>query len=81
MNGITPRGLAISKFGSMEKFAKHIGWSARRTRDILSGRQEPTAKDIEELAVALEVTDASDFVRFFYPSMPQCSIPSNSPPA
>lgn len=71
MHGITARGLAISKFGSMGKFAKHIGWSARRTRDILSGRQEPTAKDISEMAVAFGITEADDFVNFFYPTMPQ----------
>lgn len=74
MNRMTARGLAISKFGSMGKFAKRIGWSERRTRDILSGRQEPTAKDIEEMAKALEITEASEFVSFFYPSMPQCGI-------
>ena len=71
MNRMTMRGLAISKYGSMGKFAKHIGWSARRTRDILSGRQEPTAKDIEELAIAFDITDATAFVDFFYPTMPQ----------
>ena len=74
LNGMTIRGLAISKFMSMAKFAKHIGWSERRTRDILSGRQEPTAKDIEELATALEIETAEEFIKFFYPRMPQCGI-------
>jgi len=73
LNQMTMRGLAISKYHSMGKFAKHIGWSARKTRDILSGRQQPTAKDIEELAVAFEIVTAEEFVSFFYPELPQSS--------
>lgn len=75
MNGMTARGLAISKYGSMGKFAKHIGWSARRTRDILSGRQEPTANDIADMAKAFGITDPDEFVNFFYPSLPQRGAP------
>lgn len=73
LNRMTIKGLAISKYNSMGKFANKIGWSARKTRDILSGRQQPTAKDIEELALALEIIDADEFVSFFYPQMPQSS--------
>lgn len=73
LDGMTIRGLAISKFHSMARFAKHIKWSERRTRDILSGRQKPTAKDTEELAIALEIKTADEFMKFFYPHMPQSS--------
>ena len=49
------RGAVAAKFGTCEAFSKALNWSGRKTRDIVSGRQIPTAKDIEQMAVALEV--------------------------
>jgi len=70
---MTIRGLVVSKYGSMTKFAEHIGWSGRKTRDIITGRQQATAKDIEQMAMTLGINEANEFVSFFYPSMPQSS--------
>lgn len=65
MDRMAMRGLAISRHGSMAKFAKHIGWSDRKTQDILRKRQVPVAKDIEVLVIAFEFTDPQEFVDYF----------------
>lgn len=49
------RGAVAAKFGTCEAFSKALNWSGRKTRAIVSGRQMPTARDIEEMAVALDV--------------------------
>ena len=51
------RGAVAAKFGTCEAFSKALGWSGRKTRDIVSGRQIPTARDIEQMAYALEVME------------------------
>lgn len=66
------RGIVIEKYGSMSRFAIALNWSGRKTRDIVSGRQIPTAKDIGQMATTLNVTSPKDFMRiFFYDLSPQ----------
>lgn len=60
------KGRVVERYGSMRAFAAVLGWSGRRTSDIVSGRQEPNAKDIKRMADALGITDASDFMRVFF---------------
>ena len=66
MEGNVLRGVVAEKFGSCAKFAKALRWSGRKTRDIVSGRQVPDAKEIKEMAVALNVTEPKEFMRIFF---------------
>ncbi len=49
------RGKIIAMYGSLKKFADKLGWSYRKVCYIVSGKQEPTGKDIEQMADALDV--------------------------
>ena len=60
------RGIVVERFGSAGKFATALNWSGRKTRDIVSGRQTPTAKDIEHMASVLGVNNPKDFMRIFF---------------
>ena len=63
------RGAVYGKFGSCSKMAEVLGWSGRKARDIVSGRQIPTAKDLKELALALDIVDKPDeFMQIFFPT-------------
>ena len=67
MEGNRLRGAVYSKFGNCTKLAQILGWSGRKTRDIVSGRQVPNARDIKELAQVLELTDKPDeFMQIFF---------------
>lgn len=61
------RGAMAAKFGTCEAFSKALNWSGRKTRDIVSGRQIPTARDITQMAEALGVMDNPDaFMSIFF---------------
>ena len=61
------RGAVAEKYGTCESFAKELKWSGRKTRDIVSGRQCPTAKDITKMAIALDVmSDPVAFMSIFF---------------
>ena len=66
---ISLKGVVVSKYGSVSKLAREISWSERKARDIINGRQQPTAKEMEQMAAALDVTTASEFMRLFFPQM------------
>lgn len=66
---INLKGLVASKYGSAAKFAKEIGWSETKTRDIVSKRRVPTAKDMEKMAVALNLNTAETFCSIFFPNV------------
>lgn len=68
MEGNVLRGVVAEKFGSCAKFAKTLNWSGRKTRDIVSGRQVPDAKEIKEMAVALKISEPAEFMRVFFMS-------------
>lgn len=66
MEGNALRGAVAEKYGSCTKFAEALGWSGRKTRDIVSGRQIPNAKEVKEMAVALKIMEPAEFVRIFF---------------
>ena len=63
---ITLKGLVISKYGSAGEFAKAVGWSGRKARDIVSGRQKPTGNDLVKMAPALDIQSPEMFVNIFF---------------
>ena len=63
------RGKVIEEFGSVSKFANAIGWSNRKASYITIGRQELTAQETEECAKMLNIDNARDFMRIFYPNV------------
>lgn len=63
------RGEIVARFGSMEKCGQAIGWSGRRIRDVVTGRQTMTVNDAETLATALSVTTAEKFMEIFFPNL------------
>lgn len=63
------RGKVIEQYGTVGSFASAIGWSGRKASYITNGRQDMTAKEIEDCAEALHVDNANDFMRIFYPML------------
>ena len=63
---LTLKGIVISKFGSAGNFGKHLGWSGRKARDIVSGRQQPTGNDLVMMAPALGIESPDVFVNIFF---------------
>ena len=57
----------IETYGSIGAFAKAANWSARKASYVTTGRQDLTAKDIENCAEVLGVDNVFDFMRIFYP--------------
>lgn len=66
---ITLKGLAISKFGSIQKFADALGWNRNRALRIVNGVQSPTDVDIEQMAKALEISTPDTFMQIFFADM------------
>jgi len=66
MKGNVLRGIVYEKFGSCSKFAKAIGWSGRKTCDIVNGRQVPNAVEIKQMAATLSINEPSEFMRIFF---------------
>ena len=60
------RGRIVSMYNSVLAFGKALGWSARKTYDIVNGKQEPTAKDIEAMCAALNVQIPADMRSLFF---------------
>lgn len=61
MNHLNLKGRIVSKYGTVQNFAVQLGWSLRRTYDIVNGKQEATAHDIEQMAEALSVNVPEEF--------------------
>lgn len=66
MAGNVLRGTVYEKFGSCSKFAKAIGWSGRKTCDIVNGRQVANATEIMQMAETLCINDQDEFMRVFF---------------
>lgn len=62
----TLRGRVIAMYHSVLNFGKALNWSSRKTYDIVNGKQEPTAKDIEQMCLALNVQIPSDMRALFF---------------
>ena len=65
MEGNALRGIVAEKYGSCAKFAKALMWSARKTRDIVSGRQVPDAKEtLNNSVISTQAQQDPDFFSF-----------------
>ena len=64
------RGLVLSKFRSIAAFARAMKWDRKKASRIVNRQQLPTAKDMEQMAICLEIRDAESFVRVFLPTVP-----------
>ena len=60
------RGRIVSMYRSLLNFARALGWSSRKTYDIVNGKQEPTAKEIEQMCSALKVEIPDDMKQLFF---------------
>ena len=67
---ISLRGLVLSKFRNITRFADALKWDRKKASRIVNRVQMPTASDMEEMAKLLEVHDADTFVHLFLPSVP-----------
>lgn len=62
------RGRVIEQFGTVERFASAINWSARKASYITTGRQPMKISEAEECAEILQL-NREDFMRIFYPKL------------
>ena len=62
------RGRIISMYRTVLNFANAMKWSTRKAYDIVNGKQEPTAKDIEAMCVTLNVEIPEDMRSLFFHS-------------
>ena len=53
-------------YRSLLNFARAMGWSSRKTYDIVNGKQEATAKDIEDMCKALDVEIPEEMRTLFF---------------
>jgi hypothetical protein len=60
------RGRIISQYRTVLEFGKELNWSSRKTYDIVNGKQDPTAKDIEAMCAALNVQIPADMRSLFF---------------
>ena len=60
------RGKILSKFKSIQAFADFVGWSNRKAYDIVNGKQEMTATDIEVTCTALDIDIPEEMMRLFF---------------
>ena len=68
MNELLVRVLA--KHRSISNFARAMHWDRKKASRIVNRQQLPSAKDMEDMAVELDVTDCDTFVHLFLPSVP-----------
>ena len=61
------RGAVFSKYPNVSSFAKAIGWHRNKASRIVKGEQSPSVKDMEEMAMCLNITDAVSFMSIFFP--------------
>ena len=60
------RGRIIGMYRTIVNFAKAVHWSSRKAYDIVNGRQDPTAKDIETMCEALNVQIPAEMKALFF---------------
>ena len=63
-------GRILAKHRSISNFARAMHWDRKKASRIANRQQLPSAKDMEDMAVELEVTDCDTFVHLFLPSVP-----------
>ena len=60
----------LAKFRSISNFARVLNWDRKKASRIVNRQQWPTAKDMDEMADALEVHDCDTFMHLFLPFIP-----------
>ena len=60
------RGRIIVMFHTVRAFGIAIGWSQRKTYDIVNGRQEMTGKDIDQMCKLLNVEIPEEMRLLFF---------------
>ncbi len=63
------RGAVFKKFSSITEFADAIGWSRNKASRIVNGEQSPSAEDMEQMAVCLDIVSAEKFMPVFFPQL------------
>lgn len=66
MEEMTLRGRIISMYHTINAFSKKMQWSSRKAYDIVNGKQEPSAKDIEAMCAALNVQIPAEMKALFF---------------
>lgn len=59
------RGLILSKFRSVNDFAKQIGWSRNKAARIIDRIQEPSGTEMTQIAELLELSQER-FMEIFF---------------
>ena len=60
------RGRIISMYRTILNFSKVIGWSQRKTYDIVNGRQEMTGRDIDQMCSVLNIQIPEEMKELFF---------------
>lgn len=60
------RGRIIAMYQTVLNFGNHLGWSSRKTYNIVNGKQEPTGKDIQAMCDALDIRIPDDMRLLFF---------------
>ena len=60
----------LAKFRSISNFARALNWDRKKASRIVNRQQWPTAKDMDEMADALDVHDSETFMHLFLPFIP-----------
>lgn len=65
----TLRGVVLTKYRNIAKFAIAIGWKRGKASRIVNGTTVPTSTDICELAKCLCINNQELFLQIFYPTI------------
>lgn len=60
------RGRIIAMYHTVKNFSSAIGWSLRKTYDIVNGKQEMTGKDIDDMCRVLNVQIPEEMRMLFF---------------
>lgn len=66
---MTLRGVAISQYRSIGKFANAIGWTRNKASRIINGVQAPSVDDVEKMAICLHIDTQEVFMQIFFGSL------------
>ena len=69
MNGITLRGLILSKYRTIGEFSDAIGWKRNKAGRIIRGEQELSMSDIVKITDILGIEDMRLFGNIFFPQL------------
>ena len=58
--------LVRCRWGSVAALAQEVGWSLSKTRRLVCGAQEPTPKEMRQLAEALALESAEEIAAAFH---------------